>query len=29
LPADLETQPRLRGAITLVLQKHFSAPSIA
>jgi predicted NBD/HSP70 family sugar kinase len=29
LPADSEAQPRLRGAIALVLQKHFGAPSIA
>jgi predicted NBD/HSP70 family sugar kinase len=29
LPADSEAQPRLRGSIALVLQKHFSAPSIA
>lgn len=29
LPADPRTQPRLRGAITLVLQKHFSTPQIA
>jgi predicted NBD/HSP70 family sugar kinase len=28
-PADSETQPRLRGTIALVLQKHFLAPSIA
>ena len=26
LPTDPATQPRLRGAIVLVLQKHFSAP---
>lgn len=29
LPADETAQPRLRGAIALVLQKHFGAPSIA
>jgi predicted NBD/HSP70 family sugar kinase len=29
LPAESEAQPRLRGAIALVLQKHFGAPSIA
>jgi predicted NBD/HSP70 family sugar kinase len=29
LPADSDAQPRLRGSIALVLQKHFSAPSIA
>jgi predicted NBD/HSP70 family sugar kinase len=29
LPADPEAQPRLRGTIALVLQKHFGAPSIA
>jgi predicted NBD/HSP70 family sugar kinase len=29
LPADPRTQPRLRGAIALVLQKHFSTPQIA
>ncbi|HEU5123173.1 MAG TPA: ROK family transcriptional regulator [Verrucomicrobiae bacterium] len=26
---DPESQPRLRGAITLVMQKHFGAPSVA
>jgi hypothetical protein len=26
---DAELQPRLRGTIALVLQKHFVAPSIA
>ncbi|MGH9838719.1 MAG: ROK family protein [Blastocatellia bacterium] len=29
VPADDAAQPRLRGAIALVLQKHFSAPSTA
>ena len=29
VPADPVTQPRLRGTIALVLQKHFGAPSIA
>ncbi len=29
LPADPETQPRLRGAIALVLQKYFSAPPVS
>lgn len=29
LPADETAQPRLRGAIALVLQKHFGAPAIA
>ena len=29
LPSDPETQPRLRGAVALVLQKHFSAPSVS
>jgi len=29
LPTDPEAQPRLRGAIALVLQKHFGAPLIA
>ncbi|MGH7952459.1 MAG: ROK family protein [Limisphaerales bacterium] len=29
LSADPDAQPRLRGAMTLVLQKHFGAPSIA
>ena len=29
LPTDPREQPRLRGTITLVLQKHFGAPSIA
>jgi len=29
VPADPDAQPRLRGTIALVLQKHFGAPSIA
>lgn len=29
LPIDAELQPRLRGTIALVLQKHFSAPFVA
>lgn len=29
LPADPSSQPRLRGTIALVLQKHFGAPSVA
>jgi len=29
LPADPTSQPRLRGTIALVLQKHFGAPSVA
>jgi hypothetical protein len=29
LPTDSEAQPRLRGAISQVLQNHFGAPSIA
>ena len=29
LPTDPEAQPRLRGTIALVLQKHFAAPLIA
>jgi len=29
IPTDPAVQPRLRGTIALVLQKHFSAPSIA
>jgi predicted NBD/HSP70 family sugar kinase len=29
LPTDPDTQPRLRGTITLVLQKHFGAPLVA
>jgi hypothetical protein len=26
VPTDPDTQPRLRGAVALVLQKHFGAP---
>lgn len=29
VPADPAAQPRLRGTIALVLQKHFGAPSVA
>jgi len=29
VPTDPATQPRLRGAVVLVLQKHFSVPQIA
>lgn len=29
VPADAVLQPRLRGTIALVLQKHFGAPSVA
>lgn len=29
IPADPSAQPRLRGTIALVLQKHFGAPSVA
>jgi predicted NBD/HSP70 family sugar kinase len=29
IPADPAAQPRLRGTIALVLQKHFGAPSVA
>ena len=29
MPLDELAQPRLRGAIALVLQKHFVAPSVA
>jgi predicted NBD/HSP70 family sugar kinase len=29
VPADLSTQPWLRGTIALVLEKHFGAPSVA
>jgi predicted NBD/HSP70 family sugar kinase len=29
LPTDPATQPRLRGTIALVLQKHFGAPNVA
>jgi predicted NBD/HSP70 family sugar kinase len=29
LPTDPSTQPRLRGAVTLVVQQHFGAPTVA
>ena len=29
VPTDPATQPRLRGAVTLVVQQHFGAPSVA
>lgn len=29
VPTDAGTQPRLRGAVTLVVQQHFGAPSVA
>lgn len=29
VPTDPATQPRLRGTVALVLQKHFGAPSVA
>jgi predicted NBD/HSP70 family sugar kinase len=29
LPTDPGTQPRLRGAVTLVVQQHFGAPTLA
>jgi predicted NBD/HSP70 family sugar kinase len=29
VPADLALQPRLRGAVTLVVQQHFGAPAVA
>ena len=29
VPADTSAQPRLRGTIALVLQKHFGAPTVA
>jgi predicted NBD/HSP70 family sugar kinase len=29
LPTNTEAQPRLRGTVALVLQKHFGAPSVA
>jgi predicted NBD/HSP70 family sugar kinase len=29
VPTDPSTQPRLRGAIALILQEHFGAPSVA
>jgi predicted NBD/HSP70 family sugar kinase len=29
IPTDPATQPRLRGAVTLVVQQHFGAPTVA
>ncbi len=29
VPTDARTQPRLRGAVALVVQQHFGAPSVA
>ena len=29
VPTDRATQPRLRGAVTLVVQQHFGAPTVA
>jgi predicted NBD/HSP70 family sugar kinase len=29
VPTDAATQPRLRGAVTLVVQQHFGAPAVA
>jgi len=29
VPTDPATQPRLRGAVTLVVQQHFVVPSVA
>ena len=29
VPTDPTTQPRLRGAVTLVVQQHFGAPVVA
>jgi predicted NBD/HSP70 family sugar kinase len=29
VPTDPSTQPRLRGAVTLVVQQHFGAPTVA
>jgi len=29
VPTDPATQPRLRGAVTLVVQQHFGAPQVA
>jgi len=29
VPTDLAMQPRLRGAVTLVVQQHFGAPNVA
>lgn len=28
VPTDAGTQPRLRGAVTLVVQQHFGAPNV-
>ena len=29
IPTDHATQPRLRGAVTLVIQQHFGVPNVA
>ncbi len=29
VPTDHTTQPRLRGAVTLVIQQHFGVPNVA
>jgi predicted NBD/HSP70 family sugar kinase len=29
IPTDHTTQPRLRGAVTLVVQQHFGVPNVA
>jgi hypothetical protein len=29
VPTDPATQPRLRGAVTLVVQRHFAVPNVA
>jgi hypothetical protein len=29
MPTDPSTQPRLRGTIALVMQKHFGVPTLA
>jgi hypothetical protein len=29
VPTDPATEPRLRGAVTLVVQQHFGAPDVA
>jgi predicted NBD/HSP70 family sugar kinase len=29
VPTDSAMQPRLRGAVTLVVQQHFGAPNVA
>jgi hypothetical protein len=29
VPTDSAAQPRLRGAVTLVVQQHFGAPAVA